>query len=68
LATIGELTGTAVEPTYLPPRVGDVLHSLADISLAEATLGYRPEVQLREGLERTIEHFHRLDAERNLRV
>ena len=68
LQTIGELTGSTVAPTYHEPRIGDVLHSLADISLAGAILGYRPGTQLREGLERTIEHFERLDAERTRRV
>jgi len=39
---------TAIE--YGPPRPGDVRHSLADISAARQTLGYKPSVELREGL------------------
>ncbi|HXK59571.1 MAG TPA: SDR family oxidoreductase [Acidobacteriota bacterium] len=45
------------QPKYEPARPGEVRHSLADISLATKTLGYRPEVSLREGLLRTIAWF-----------
>jgi nucleoside-diphosphate-sugar epimerase len=37
-----------------PPRMGDVRHSLADISCARATLGYEPKVMVEEGLQRTL--------------
>lgn len=40
---------------YQSPRLGDVRHSLADISRARELLGYQPEVGLREGLKRTVE-------------
>ena len=33
-----------------PERSGDVKHSLADISLAEKHLGYKPKVDFEEGL------------------
>lgn len=36
---------------YGPPRKGDVRHSLADISAAQAAFGYRPTVDLAEGLQ-----------------
>jgi UDP-glucose 4-epimerase len=52
-----DLLGCDIEPTYAPPRAGDIKHSLADLSAAHEVLGYEPAVQLREGLERTIEHF-----------
>lgn len=58
LTEIRELTGTHLEAEHLSPRPGDVPHSLADISRAREILGYNPEVDLREGLARTIE-FHR---------
>lgn len=44
-----------VKAEYLEPRVGDVRHSLADISMARELLGYESKVDLREGLQRTIE-------------
>jgi nucleoside-diphosphate-sugar epimerase len=56
LAELKELTGTPdVTAEYLEARVGDVRHSLADISMARELLGYRSQVDLREGLQRTID-------------
>jgi UDP-glucose 4-epimerase len=39
---------------HQPPREGDVRHSLADISLAENALGYRPSVEIERGLKEYI--------------
>ena len=56
LAELKDLTGNQdVTAEYLPPRVGDVRHSLADITLAQKYLGYESKVDLREGLQRTID-------------
>jgi nucleoside-diphosphate-sugar epimerase len=56
LAELKDLTGKHdVEAEYLGPRVGDVRHSLADISMARELLGYESKVDLREGLQRTID-------------
>ena len=56
LAELKELTGrTDVTAEYREPRVGDVRHSLADISRARELLGYESKVNLREGLQRTLE-------------
>ena len=49
-------TGTA---KYGPERGGDIKHSLADISKAEAALGYKPSVDLEEGLRRTVEWYRK---------
>lgn len=38
-----------------PRRAGDVMHTLADISMARAELGYEPAVSFWEGLELTAE-------------
>ena len=58
IGELHDLLGSEVEPVYAAPRAGDVKHSLADLSLAGIDLGYEPSVLLREGLERTIRHFH----------
>lgn len=50
---VRELIGAGAPPRHEPPRPGDVRHSQADTSAAEARLGFRAEVGLREGLERT---------------
>jgi nucleoside-diphosphate-sugar epimerase len=56
LAELKGLTGKqGVTAEYREPRVGDVRHSLADISLARQFLGYESKVDLREGLQRTID-------------
>jgi nucleoside-diphosphate-sugar epimerase len=56
LAELKDLTGKHdVEAEYLQPRVGDVRHSLADIAMARELLGYESKVDLREGLQRTID-------------
>ena len=52
-----KLTGYSGEVKYEPERSGDVKHSLADLSLAEKHLGYKPSVDFEEGLRRTIEWY-----------
>jgi nucleoside-diphosphate-sugar epimerase len=50
------LTGrNDVTAEYREARVGDVRHSLADITMARELLGYESKVDLREGLKRTID-------------
>jgi nucleoside-diphosphate-sugar epimerase len=56
LSELKQLTGrTDVTAEYREPRVGDVRHSLADISMARELLGYESKVELREGLQRTLD-------------
>jgi UDP-glucose 4-epimerase len=59
LRVIRELTGTRAPARYQAARPGDVRDSLADLSRARELLGYEPQVDLRTGLARTIEHFQR---------
>ncbi len=47
-------------PAYTAERGGDIKHSLADISLAEKYLGYKPSVDFEEGLRRTVEWYRKL--------
>jgi nucleoside-diphosphate-sugar epimerase len=55
--TINEVLGSSLEPTYEPPRVGDILHSAADIERARERLNFRPLYDFRRGLEITIAWF-----------
>lgn len=57
ITTINSILGTAIAPAYAPPRPGDVLHSLADITKAHRLLDGTPRVELTEGLRRTVEWF-----------
>lgn len=55
LEHLQRMLGTKIPPQIEPPRVGDVRDSLADISQAEKVLGYLPQVDLEDGLRRTVE-------------
>ena len=55
--SLTELTEKIIEPVHEEERPGDVRHSFADISKAEALLDYTPRVSLKDGLLRTIEWF-----------
>lgn len=61
LNLIQEIIGTKVEPHYTQPRKGDVLHSRADISKAQNILGYKPVVNLKEGLIKTVDWYKQND-------
>jgi len=56
-AILRELTGYRGDPAYAEPRAGDIRDSLADIGLARELLGYKPIVDFREGLRRTVEWY-----------
>ncbi len=60
---IEEYTGRQLELEYRPARLGDVRHTHADISKAERMLGYKPSVDFREGLKRTVAWFEKRIAE-----
>jgi nucleoside-diphosphate-sugar epimerase len=53
------LTSYSAQVKYGTARGGDVKHSLADVSKAEAGLGYRPTVDFEEGLRRTVEWYRK---------
>ncbi len=46
-----------VEPKFSDSRLGDVKHSLADISLAKKDLNYSPRYSLKDGLLQAIEWY-----------
>ncbi len=56
LQTLTNYSGAA---KYGPERGGDIKHSLADISKAEAGIGYKPSVNFEEGLRRTVEWYRK---------
>jgi nucleoside-diphosphate-sugar epimerase len=47
--------GVSAQVTFVPPKAGDVRHSLADIERAKAILRYQPKITVEEGLRRTVE-------------
>jgi UDP-glucose 4-epimerase len=56
------LTSYSGQPKYGAERGGDIKHSLADISKAEARLGYKPAVNFEEGLRWTVEWYRKSSA------
>jgi len=52
-----DAAGSDKEAEMCPPRVGDIRDSLADISKAKNNFGYNPQVDIKEGLEITLEWF-----------
>ncbi|MBA3972472.1 MAG: SDR family oxidoreductase [Bacteroidetes bacterium] len=57
ISVLKELTGSLVDPIYREDRPGDVRDSLADITKAQASLGYDPKIKIEEGLKYTLEWF-----------
>jgi UDP-glucose 4-epimerase len=53
--TLRELSGSDFEPIFEPARPGEVQHISIDPSRAREELGWEPRVELREGLERTLD-------------
>jgi nucleoside-diphosphate-sugar epimerase len=52
---IAEILKSDLEPVHVAPRPGDVRHSCADISAARRELGYEPQIEIKEGLAKTVE-------------
>lgn len=54
---INASVGKKVKPVYTESRPGDVKHSLADITLAEKTIGFKPRASFQEGLAKAISWY-----------
>lgn len=54
---IASAAGTDVQPTFGPPRAGDIPHSLASIEKAKKLFGYDPQFRLRDGIKITFDWF-----------
>jgi len=46
-----------IDPEYVPPRPGDIKHSLADINQAKALIGYEPLISFEEGMTLAIDWY-----------
>jgi UDP-glucose 4-epimerase len=58
IGRLREITGSASEVVYSDRQKGDAEHTLADTGLARELVGYRPEINIEEGLSRFVE-WHR---------
>jgi UDP-glucose 4-epimerase len=56
-SAVASAVGGPDDPEFHPDRLGDLQRSWLDIGLAERVLGWRPQVQLQDGISRTVEYF-----------
>ena len=59
VSSLNKLMGTDIPSNYDSPRVGDIQHSLADISRAANDLKYIPLVDFDAGLKLTVEWYRK---------
>lgn len=58
-SAVAAAVGGPDDPEFHPDRLGDLKRSCLDIGLAERVLGWSPQVQLDEGVRRTVEFFRK---------
>jgi UDP-glucose 4-epimerase len=56
---LNELIGVDIQPTYAPPRKGDIKHSTAEVTKIREVLGFKPDISLLEGLGETVEWYRK---------
>ena len=54
---IADAAGGSDEPEFYPARLGDLKRSSLDISRAKQVLGWTPNVELADGIARTVDYF-----------
>lgn len=57
---IANYIGSEQQPVYRDNRLGDIAHSLADITKATELLGYQPTYTIAQGLPKAIEWYVRV--------
>jgi len=57
IATLEKVSGLPAQISVESPKAGDVPLTYADISLAQAELGYQPQVDIETGLSRFVEWY-----------
>jgi len=59
---ISNLTENKYKPQYDSPKKGELRRSVLSYTKAERELGWKPEINLISGLEKTVEYFKKLDV------
>ncbi len=54
---LNEIIGKDIKPKFMPPRAGDVKHTLADVTKMKKLLKLDPKVDFVSGLKKTVEYF-----------
>jgi UDP-glucose 4-epimerase len=57
VAGLNRVLGTDLEPTFAPPRAGDVRFSKADVRRTREEIGYDPAVVFEDGLRKTVQWY-----------
>lgn len=57
IIALTDKTVAGISPVFGPPRLGDIRHSLASVEKAGEYLGYKPGLNVVEGLAATIDWF-----------
>jgi len=60
---INSITSQNLKPEFFPSRAGDILRSKASIELAASTFGFKPRVNLDDGLRNTLDYEKSISAE-----
>ena len=61
-SAVAAAVGGPDDPEFHPDRLGDLQRSCLDNGLAERVLGWQPQVQLHDGVRRTVEYFRNAHA------
>ena len=61
LEMLNKILNKDIKAVYLPPRLGDVRKTHADIEKAKEILGWVPKINFYEGLKKTVEWFRSQD-------
>jgi UDP-glucose 4-epimerase len=51
---VAEITGTPDSPEFCPPRPGELQRIALDVGLARRLVGWRPHLDLDQGLAQTV--------------
>mmetsp|Transcript_16656 Transcript_16656/g.32292 ORF Transcript_16656/g.32292 Transcript_16656/m.32292 type:complete len:400 (-) Transcript_16656:131-1330(-) len=68
ISTVERLCGRKAKIEILPDQPGDVPYTCADTTKAFELLGYKPQVQLEEGLSNTVAWFREYEASKQTDV
>lgn len=56
-SVVAAAAGAPDDPEFAPARLGDVARSCLDVRKAEMVLGWRPQVALADGVQKTVDYF-----------
>ena len=57
---IENAVGKKANIRYTQNQKGDVEHTYADVSLAKEVIGYKPEIGIKAGIKKHVEHLQKL--------